>query len=93
MSILDEDITAQCICITPPTGLDVALLTGGCDRPYACGLAMALVSKRVRVDVIGSDEVDSPEMHTTPGLKFFNVWSTRHAHPTLAAKLLRTVRH
>jgi glycosyltransferase involved in cell wall biosynthesis len=93
VSILDEDITAQCICITPPTGLDVALLTGGCDRPYACGLAMALVSKRVRVDVIGSDEVDSPEMHTTPGLKFFNVWSTRHAHPTLAAKLLRTVRH
>lgn len=51
----------------------VALLTGGFDRPYAFGLAMAMASKAVPLDVIGSDEVDSPEMHSTPGLNFLNL--------------------
>jgi hypothetical protein len=35
--------------------LDVVLLTGCKDRPYAFGLAMALISKGVRVAMIGSD--------------------------------------
>jgi D-inositol-3-phosphate glycosyltransferase len=51
----------------------VALLTGGTDRHYAFGLAMALIAKDVRLEVIGSDLVDSPEMHTTPGLSFLNL--------------------
>lgn len=34
------------------------------------GLTMALISQGVRVDVIGSDGVDSAEMHSTPGLNF-----------------------
>jgi len=53
--------------------MTVGLLTGWRDRPYAFGLAMALASDRVRVDVIGSDEIDSPEFHTTPGLRFLNL--------------------
>jgi len=55
---------------TPPV---VTLLTGGFDRPYAFGLAMAMASRAVSMDVIGSDEVDSPEMHSTPGLNFLNL--------------------
>lgn len=78
-----------------PSGarLDVALLTGGIDRPYAYGLAMALVAKNVRLDVIGSDVVDSAEMHSTPNLKFFNLWPPRTAKKSPLAKLLRTLRH
>jgi len=61
--------------VTPmqPVQIEVGLLTGGFDRPYAFGLAMALISKGVRLDVIGSDELDSPEMHTTPKLNFLNL--------------------
>jgi glycosyltransferase involved in cell wall biosynthesis len=73
--------------------LDVALLTGGFDRPYAYGLAMALVAKGVRLDVIGSEFVDSPAMHTTPGLEFFDLWPPQTANPTAAAKLSRVLGH
>ncbi len=78
---------------TAPIELEAALLTGGFDRPYAFGLAMALVSRSVRLDVIGSDEVDSPEMHTSPNLKFLNLWPTKREKATLVAKALRTLRH
>lgn len=53
-----------------PLGIEMALLTGCQDRHYAFGLAMALVSKGVYLDVIGSDEIDSPELHAAPNLHF-----------------------
>lgn len=52
--------------------IHVSLLTGGMDRHYAYGLATSLVAKGVRLDVVGSDGVDGPEMHVTPGLTFLN---------------------
>ena len=45
----------------------------GSIAPDAFGLAMALAAKGVALDVIGSDEVDSPEMHSTSGLRFGNI--------------------
>jgi D-inositol-3-phosphate glycosyltransferase len=79
--------------LTPLAQLDVALLTGGFDRPYAFGLAMALISKSVRLEVIGSDEVDSPEMHTSPNLRFLNLWPDQRTRATLAAKMSRVLRY
>lgn len=58
--------------VAPPE-LEVGLLTGGQDRHYAFGLAMALIAKGVCLDVIGSDLVDGPEMHVTPRLRFLNL--------------------
>lgn len=55
----------------------VALLTGGFDQSYAFGLSMALASRDVCLDVIGSDDVDSPEMHATPGVNFLNLWGSK----------------
>jgi D-inositol-3-phosphate glycosyltransferase len=55
-----------------PTNIEVGLLTGCQDRPYAFGLAMALVDKGVYLDIIGSDGEDSPELHITPNLRFLN---------------------
>jgi len=55
----------------------VGLLTGGQDRHYAFGLATALTAKNVRVDVIGNDLIDGPEMHHTPGLQFINLYGNR----------------
>ena len=45
--------------------IEMGLLTGCQDRPYAFGLAMALVAQGVGMDVIGGDEIDSPELHVT----------------------------
>ena len=75
------------------SAIDAALLTGGVDRPYAYGLAMALLSKNVRLDVIGSDVVDSPEMHSSPNLRFYNLWPARRRKTTLLSKLTRILRH
>lgn len=54
------------------SGVEIGLLTGCLDRPYAFGLAMGLVSQGVSLDIIGSDEIDSPELHATSNLQFLN---------------------
>lgn len=58
---------------TLPCEIKVAILTGGIDKHYTTSLAMALVSNGVSLDLIGSDELDSPEMHSTPKLNFLNL--------------------
>ncbi len=70
--------------------IEVALLTGGFDKPYAFGLALALASKGVWLDVIGSDDVDSPEMHTVPKLNFLNLWGSKH-DASLVRKISRVL--
>jgi glycosyltransferase involved in cell wall biosynthesis len=75
--------------VTPPTEIEIGLLTGGFDRPYAFGLAMALASKGIVLDVIGSDEVDSPEMHTTPQVNFVNLQGNPRQKASLGKKLWR----
>jgi D-inositol-3-phosphate glycosyltransferase len=72
-------------------GIKIGLLTGCQDRPYAFGLAMALVSEGVNVDVIGSDEIDSPELHTTPNLRFRNFRGSQRNHTNFAEKLAKLV--
>jgi D-inositol-3-phosphate glycosyltransferase len=73
----------------PRAEIEIGLLTGCRDRPYAFGLAMALISKSVRLDVIGSDEVDSPEMHSTPGLRFLNLRGNQRQDLHFAKKISR----
>ncbi len=58
---------------TLPLKIEVALLTGGIDRPYVIGLSQALTSKGICLEVIGSDKLDGPEMRNAPGLHFMNL--------------------
>jgi D-inositol-3-phosphate glycosyltransferase len=67
--------------------IEIGLLTGCQDRPYAFGLAMALVSKGVGVDVIGSDDIDSRELHVTPNLRFLNFRGNQHKSTNVVEKL------
>jgi D-inositol-3-phosphate glycosyltransferase len=67
---------------------NVALLTGCQDRSYAFGLAMALSSKGVQLDVIGNDRVDSPEFHSTPNLTFLNLGGIQRPGDPFLKKLL-----
>jgi D-inositol-3-phosphate glycosyltransferase len=69
------------------SGIEVGLLTGCQDRPYAYGLALSLISVGVCVDVIGSDEVDCPELHTTRNLRFLNFRGSRRNNANILEKL------
>ena len=53
--------------------LSIALLTGGDDRPYALGMASALIGQGISIDFIGSDKLDAPELHTSSLLTFLNL--------------------
>jgi glycosyltransferase involved in cell wall biosynthesis len=55
----------------------VALLTASRDRPYALGLAAALISEGVAFDFIGGDAVDGPELHGNPLVNFLNLRDQR----------------
>jgi D-inositol-3-phosphate glycosyltransferase len=70
-----------------PLGIEIGLLTGCQDRPYAFGLAMALVSKGAHLDIVGSDEIDSPELHSTPNLRFLNFRGSQRNNANFAVKL------
>ena len=70
----------------PQLGIEIGLLTGCQDRPYAFGLAMALISKGVDLDIIGGDEIDSRELHTTPRLRFLNFRGDQKKQGNIAMK-------
>lgn len=68
-------------------GIEIGLLTGCQDRPYAFELAMSLIARGVSVDVIGSDEIDSPAFHTTPNLRFLNFRGSQRQEAKFAKRL------
>jgi D-inositol-3-phosphate glycosyltransferase len=78
--------------LKPPlrSEIKVALLTGGFDKSYAIGLTMTLASKNVCLEVIGSDSVDGPEMHNTPGVSFLNLWGSKE-ETNFASKISRVL--
>jgi len=55
-------------------GTSAALLTGGLDPHYACALAVALVAKGMHLEVVGSDDLYSPEMRATTNVVFHDLW-------------------
>jgi D-inositol-3-phosphate glycosyltransferase len=71
--------------------IEVGLLTGGIDSPYVFGLAMALASKGVRLDVIGSDAIDRPELHAHPKLNFLNLRGDRQSQAGFRKKVARVL--
>jgi D-inositol-3-phosphate glycosyltransferase len=70
-------------------GMAVSLLTGGGDRPYAFGLATELLSKGVALDIIGSDELDSPEFHGDTGANFLNLRGDQRSDAGFLEKVRR----
>jgi len=73
------------------TGMEIALLTGGIDRPYALGLAAALLSKGVVVDFVASDDLESRELRQSPGLTFLNLRGSQSADAPFASKISRVL--
>ncbi|MBV8273917.1 MAG: glycosyltransferase, partial [Verrucomicrobia bacterium] len=69
----------------------VAVLTGGGDRPYALGLASALIDEGVGLDFIGSDELDDPSLHRSPLVRFLNLRKEMRANVSAVRKVVRVL--
>jgi D-inositol-3-phosphate glycosyltransferase len=70
---------------------EIALMTGCDDKTYAIGLTLALIAQGIRVDYIGSDFVDGPELHNTPLVNFLNLRGDQRENASLSKKVLRIV--
>jgi glycosyltransferase involved in cell wall biosynthesis len=69
----------------------LALLTGGADKPYALGLASALISQGVAFDFIGSNEVDGPDLHKSPFARVLNLRGDQRSDVSKLRKVLRVL--
>ena len=67
----------------------VTLLTGGSDKPYVYGLTSELISKGASIDLVGSNELDCPEYHGNPRLKFLNLRGDQDSKAGLRKKVFR----
>lgn len=76
---------------TATANIDVAILTGGSDKPYVYGLARALAADGVHIDLVGSDALDCPEFHTTAGINFLNLLRTQPPRARLVPKITSTL--
>src|ERR1700723_4474676 len=70
-------------------GIEVSLLTGGSDRPYVYGLTDALLSKNATLDIIGSDELNDPEICNKPGVNFLNLRGDQRPGANFRTKISR----
>ncbi|MBV9274337.1 MAG: glycosyltransferase family 4 protein [Verrucomicrobia bacterium] len=75
----------------PPIRPAVAVLTGGGDRPYALGLATALINQGLAFDFIASDELDHPDLRRNPLVHFLNLRKEMGADVPAMRKILRVL--
>jgi glycosyltransferase involved in cell wall biosynthesis len=73
--------------------LQIALLTGGDDRPYALGMASALKAQGIRTDFIASDKLDAPELHDSPFVEFLNLRGDQREDVSAPRKVVRILRY
>jgi D-inositol-3-phosphate glycosyltransferase len=71
----------------------IALLTGGGDRPYALGLALALANQGVLLDFIGSDFLESPELDSHQNVRVLNLRGDMSPEAPALAKVVRVLKY
>lgn len=69
--------------------ISVALLTGGSDKHYVYGLSRTLAEKGATIDLIGSDELDDPELRASRGVNFINLRGDQRPDANLRNKVIR----
>jgi glycosyltransferase involved in cell wall biosynthesis len=83
------DIAEPPFGLRPPTP-KVAVLTAGRDKPYALGLASALMAQGLSFDFIGGDGMDSPELRGNPQVTYLKLRNQR-ADAGLLQKMTRVL--
>lgn len=76
-----------------PRNIEVSLLTGGADRPYAYGLATSLLACGASLDLVGNDELDCAELRAASNIRFLNLRGDQSPRASLPAKALRVFRY
>ncbi|MGH9484683.1 MAG: hypothetical protein ACRD1F_06475, partial [Terriglobales bacterium] len=71
----------------------ITLLTGGSERQYSLGMALALAAAGVEIEVIGGDALESPELRSAPGVRFLNLRGEQSAHVGRLTKIRRVLRY
>jgi glycosyltransferase involved in cell wall biosynthesis len=71
------------------SALRVTVLTGGGDKPYALGMAAALTSQGILIDLIGSDDLTVPELLGNGQVNFLNLRGDQRPNVNLARKIAR----
>jgi len=79
--------------VNAATNPEVAILTGGGDRPYALGLAASLRAEGLRFEFIGSDELQSPELQGDPNVRFLNLRGDMRPDVSPPAKVWRIAKY
>jgi D-inositol-3-phosphate glycosyltransferase len=87
--MIDAIPSAHCAVSCP----NVALLTGGRDKPYAYGLATELDAKGISFDLIGSDDLDIAEIRDRSGINFLNLRGDQRPDASLKEKVLRVLKY
>jgi len=71
----------------------VGLLTGGSDKPYALGLVGALDEQGVMIDMVGSDELDCPEVRRFQYVTFLNLRGDQRDDVDVVKKATRVTKY
>jgi len=71
----------------------IAILTGGADKPYAYGLIQALMHGAVTLDVIGNDELDCIEFRDTPHVNYLNLRGDQRTDAGFITKAFRVLKY
>lgn len=73
--------------------ISVSLLTGGSDKHYVFGLTSSLTAKRTHLDLIGSDELNCPEVRDRTGVTFYNFRGSQCSQAGIIAKARRITQY
>jgi D-inositol-3-phosphate glycosyltransferase len=86
---LTSDPTIKRTARSAASSVRICLLTGGDDRPYALGMASALVGQGIIVDFIGSNKLDAPQLHETRLINFLNFRGDQNEDAPFRRKVVR----
>ncbi|HMS82086.1 MAG TPA: glycosyltransferase family 4 protein [Nitrospira sp.] len=73
--------------------LRISLLTGGGDRPYVMGLGRTLIEQGIGLEIIGSNELESPEWRSKPHVQFLNLRGDQNPGANVRVKILRVLKY
>src|SRR5205814_865367 len=77
----------------PGATVEIALLTGGGDKPYALGMAAALTCEGILLDFIGSDDLQVPELLNNSRVTFLNLRGDQCPNVSAFPKVLRILNY
>jgi glycosyltransferase involved in cell wall biosynthesis len=69
--------------------MKVAVLSAGMDKPYALGIAGALLEKGVEVDFIGNNELQKEPIFSHSKLNYFNLRGDQSSDASFSSKVTR----